>query len=75
MSKILIFLINIYQKIISPFFPKSCRFHPSCSSYSKEAIMEYGIFKGLKLSIYRIIRCHPFNNGGYDPVPKKGDRK
>nr|WP_269059939.1 membrane protein insertion efficiency factor YidD [Iocasia fonsfrigidae] len=68
MKKILIMLINIYQRIISPLLPKSCRFYPTCSAYSKEAILKYGVFRGCLLSIKRIVRCHPFNKGGYDPV-------
>lgn len=64
----LIFLINIYQKI-TYFFPRVCRFSPSCSSYTKEAIIKYGIIKGVFLGLKRILRCHPFNQGGEDPVP------
>jgi uncharacterized protein len=68
MKKILIFLINIYQKI-SSLTPSVCRFTPTCSEYTKQAIVKYGIFKGGWLGIKRICRCHPFNKGGYDPVP------
>jgi len=66
--KIAILLINIYQKI-SKFTPKCCRFYPTCSQYTKEAIIKYGIIKGLWLGTKRICRCHPWNKGGYDPVP------
>ncbi|MBI4686472.1 MAG: membrane protein insertion efficiency factor YidD [Nitrospirae bacterium] len=66
--------IRMYKKYISPFFPHSCRFTPSCSSYSIEAIEGYGIFKGVKLSSGRLLKCHPFHAGGYDPVPAKPER-
>jgi putative membrane protein insertion efficiency factor len=68
MKKIFLFLIRIYQKIISPWTPKSCRFLPTCSEYSKQAIIKYGAFKGGWMGFKRIIRCHPFNPGGHDPV-------
>lgn len=68
MKKILIFLIKIYKKYISPLLPKSCRFHPTCSEYAIESIYRYGVLKGSIKSIYRILRCNPFNKGGYDPV-------
>ena len=69
MKYIFIFLINIYQRCISPLLPKTCRFYPTCSAYYKEAIMKYGAVKGGILGIKRILRCHPGNPGGYDPVP------
>lgn len=62
-------LIRFYQLNISPLFPPSCRFYPTCSSYSLEAIKKYGAIKGLWLAFKRIIRCNPFCHGGYDPVP------
>ncbi|MDD2510010.1 MAG: membrane protein insertion efficiency factor YidD [Syntrophomonas sp.] len=68
MQKLLIILIKIYQK--ATFFrPASCRFYPSCSHYSIEAIKKYGIVKGGWLTAKRLARCHPYNPGGYDPVP------
>jgi hypothetical protein len=67
--KIFIFPIILYQYIISPFFPSSCRYTPTCSSYSKQAILKHGLFKGTKLSIKRITKCHPWGGSGYDPVP------
>ena len=70
-KKILLNIINLYQKFISPLKPKTCRFYPTCSSYAKEVIDTYGSLKGGWMSIKRISRCHPFNPGGYDPVPKK----
>lgn len=68
MKYILIFFIKTYQKIISPLLPKTCRFYPTCSEYSLQAIKKYGAIKGLYLSIKRILKCHPFHNGGYDPL-------
>lgn len=71
MKKIILSLIKFYQKYISMFLGKNCIFYPTCSAYTYEAIEEYGIFKGVYLGIKRILRCHPFSQGGYDPVPKK----
>ena len=68
MKKIVLFLIKIYQKI-SSLTPPRCRFYPTCSEYTKQAIIKYGILKGGYLSIKRILKCHPFHPGGYDPVP------
>ncbi|HQL33038.1 MAG TPA: membrane protein insertion efficiency factor YidD [Treponemataceae bacterium] len=61
--------IRVYQKAISPLFPPSCRFYPTCSAYAYEAIQKHGPLKGLLFSIKRILRCHPFHKGGFDPVP------
>jgi len=69
MKYVFIFVITLYQKLISPLFPPACRFYPTCSDYSKQALKKYGFFKGLYLSVKRVLRCHPFNPGGYDPVP------
>ena len=68
LKKIIVKLINAYQ-FISKFTPPVCRFYPTCSEYTKQAVIKYGIKKGIFLGIKRIIRCHPFNEGGYDPVP------
>ncbi len=62
-------LIRAYQVILSPVFGPSCRFYPSCSQYAYQAIQRYGPFKGLLLAVRRVLRCHPFNPGGFDPVP------
>lgn len=62
-------LIKLYQKTLSQWLPSSCRFYPSCSNYTYEAIEKYGVVKGGWLGIRRISRCHPFNPGGFDPVP------
>jgi putative membrane protein insertion efficiency factor len=62
-------LIRAYQRFISPLLPPACRFEPSCSRYGYEAISRYGIVHGGWLTVKRLSRCHPFNPGGYDPVP------
>lgn len=64
-------LIWIYQKAISPLFPGSCRFYPTCSTYSKQAIKQHGIFKGGILTFVRILRCNPFGGCGCDHVPEE----
>jgi len=64
-----IVVIKVYQLFISPLIPPSCRFTPTCSNYSLEALKKYGLFKGGWLSFRRIIRCHPWGSSGYDPVP------
>lgn len=68
LRKVLILLIKFYQKLISPWTPKSCRFYPTCSEYTKQALTKYGALKGTLMGIKRISKCHPFNSGGYDPV-------
>ena len=68
-KSILLFLIRCYRRFISPLFPPCCRFYPTCSTYAMQAIEKYGAAKGGWLALKRIIRCHPFNDGGYDPVP------
>jgi putative membrane protein insertion efficiency factor len=69
MNKIIILLISFYQKYISPFKPATCRFYPTCSEYATQALKKYGLLRGLWLSIRRVLRCHPFSLGGYDPLP------
>lgn len=71
MKKILIFLIDVYKKIISPIFEYlgvHCKYYPTCSQYMKQAIEKYGVTKGLFLGIKRILKCNPFSKGGYDPL-------
>lgn len=71
MKVLLIGLIKGYKILISPMLPPSCRFQPTCSEYAMEAIERFGIFRGSGMAIMRILRCHPFHPGGYDPVPPK----
>lgn len=71
MKKIFLILIHFYRRFISPMKPPTCRFYPTCSQYSLEAIETYGALKGGWMSVKRISKCHPFHPGGYDPVPKK----
>ncbi|TVR00298.1 MAG: membrane protein insertion efficiency factor YidD [Desulfovibrionales bacterium] len=70
MRRALILLIRGYQLLISPLFPPSCRFIPSCSEYAKQALEVHGLVKGSGLSAWRLLRCHPFCSGGLDPVPE-----
>ena len=70
-NKVCIFLIRVYQRILSPLLGKNCRYIPTCSEYTIEAIKEYGVKVGIKMGIQRILRCHPFEKGGFDPVQKK----
>lgn len=68
MKKIFILLINFYKKNISPWFGKKCKYYPTCSEYTKQAIEKYGVIKGTIKGIKRILRCNPFSKGGYDPL-------
>ena len=70
----MIWLVRLYQKIISPLKPSCCRFTPTCSAYAIEAFKKRGFFVGFILTVGRILRCNPFFKGGYDPVPEKGFR-
>jgi putative membrane protein insertion efficiency factor len=67
-------LIKIYQTVISPFTPATCRFQPTCSHYAKEALEKHGFWKGGALAMKRIFSCHPWGGSGYDPVPEKGNK-
>ncbi len=69
MKKMLIFLIKMYQKYVSPMKRTKCPYIPTCSQYGLEAIEKYGALKGSLLAAWRILRCNPFSSGGYDPVP------
>lgn len=69
MRRIILFLIRAYRKYLSPQRPPCCRFVPTCSEYALEAVEKYGAWKGSWLALRRLLRCHPFCKGGYDPVP------
>lgn len=73
MKRIFILLIKFYRKFISPLSPGKCRFIPTCSTYSLEAVQRYGAIKGGFLSVKRILKCNPFGPYGYDPVPEPGE--
>ena len=71
MKRILVFLLKCYKKLISPIFKilgVNCKYYPSCSEYMKQAIEKYGSLKGIYIGIKRLLRCHPFSKGGYDPL-------
>jgi uncharacterized protein len=70
-ARLTVLLIGIYQRLISPALPRRCRFEPTCSAYAAEAVREHGALRGLGLALRRIARCHPFNAGGLDPVPRR----
>ena len=67
--------IRFYQRYISPHTPPACRFTPTCSQYAYEAISRFGAVKGTFLAVKRLLKCHPFHPGGYDPVPEKKEKK
>ena len=75
MKHVMIWLVGLYRKFISPIKPPCCRFTPTCSAYAIEAFRKRGFFIGLILTVWRLLRCHPFSKGGYDPVPDKGLRR
>ncbi|NPB09619.1 MAG: membrane protein insertion efficiency factor YidD [Thermodesulfobacteria bacterium] len=74
MKKIALILVRTYQLLISPLFPACCRFHPTCSEYALEAVSRFGAWRGGLLAMWRLLRCHPFHPGGYDPVPTEFPR-
>lgn len=69
--KVFIIPIRLYQKVISPMFPPTCKYYPSCSNYAITSIERFGIFRGLILATWRVLRCNPWSNGGVDYVPEK----
>ena len=71
MRRLLIFLIACYKACLSPFMGSNCRFYPSCSTYAEEAIATHGAIKGSYLALLRVTRCHPWHEGGVDPVPPR----
>lgn len=68
LSKMLVTAIRLYQLLLSPVLPPACRFHPSCSVYSQEAIRRHGPLRGSVMALRRLLKCHPWHPGGYDPV-------
>jgi putative membrane protein insertion efficiency factor len=74
MRRVLIFLISCYKACLSPFMGNNCRFYPSCSSYAQEAIDTHGAMKGSYLTLLRVTKCHPWHEGGEDPVPPSPHR-
>lgn len=73
MKHVLIFIINIYKWCISPFVGHHCRFYPTCSTYASEAIATHGSLRGSWLALRRLLKCHPWHEGGVDPVPSASD--
>ena len=74
MKKLLLTLIRFYRKHISPHFSPMCRYYPTCSCYAIEAIETHGALRGTLLALWRVLRCNPLSNGGYDPVPPKREK-
>ncbi len=79
MKRAALILIRAYQLVISPLLPPACRFYPSCSEYAREAVAQWGLWRGLGMSAKRVAHCHPFGGHGFDPVPENrfqvsGDR-
>jgi len=70
MKKLLIFLIGLYKRFLSPLLPPACRFYPTCSTYAMEAVSRHGALRGGFFALKRLLKCHPFHPGGYDPVPQ-----
>ncbi|MFY9550379.1 MAG: membrane protein insertion efficiency factor YidD [Thermoanaerobaculia bacterium] len=68
-SGLVVGLLDLYKRFVSPWLPRACRFEPTCSAYARQAIVRYGIGKGSALAVKRLLRCHPFHRGGLDPVP------
>jgi len=68
MAKLIGKVLDFYKKFISPIFPHHCKYYPTCSVYTKEAILKYGVWEGGIMATWRILRCNPFSKGGYDPV-------
>lgn len=73
MKRLVIGLIGIYQRALSPLLPPACRFTPTCSEYARVAVERHGVLRGSWLATRRILRCHPLHPGGYDPVPERPD--
>jgi putative membrane protein insertion efficiency factor len=74
-KRVLLAILRFYKRNISPLLPNACIYTPTCSEYAMEAIQKHGVFKGMGLAIWRVLRCNPFAKGGYDPVPEPKKRK
>lgn len=74
MRRIFLLLIRGYRYLLSPFLGAHCRYHPTCSAYAETAIVRHGVIRGGSLAVKRLCRCHPWHEGGYDPVPEKKDQ-
>jgi putative membrane protein insertion efficiency factor len=68
-SRLLVSLLDVYKRFLSPLLPRACRFEPTCSVYAREAVEKHGVARGGALAVKRLLRCHPFHRGGLDPVP------
>lgn len=75
MKRAILWLLRVYKRFVSPLLPPSCRFTPTCSEYTYQAVERFGVLKGGWLGIKRVARCNPFNPGGYDPVPPREGRE
>jgi uncharacterized protein len=75
MSRLLVLVIRLYQWTLSPWLGGACRFEPSCSHYAVQAVQKHGSLRGSFLALRRLLKCHPFHSGGFDPVPEKGARR
>ena len=75
MKRVLLAILRFYKRRISPLLPDACIYPPTCSAYAMEAIEKHGVFKGMGLAIWRVLRCNPFHEGGYDPVPEPKKHK
>lgn len=71
-ERAVVLAINGYQRAVSPYLPRACRFAPTCSEYARVAVVEHGIGRGTWLTVQRLLRCHPFAKGGYDPPRRRG---
>ena len=69
-KKTILLALGAYRAVISPLLPGACRFYPSCSAYAEEAVGRFGVFRGLRIALMRLLHCHSGNPGGYDPVPE-----
>lgn len=70
-TRLAVGVVEAYQRAVAPFLPRACRFAPSCSEYARQALADQGLLRGVGLSMWRLLRCHPFHPGGYDPPPAR----